>query len=314
MGGSKGYGKECDMWSLGVVGFILLSGYMPFSGPDSAQSAAIKKGKYTMKQDRWNKVSEEAFQFTKSMLQVDPTKRLTVQAALDHPWISQKHASRPVDGSIVDALRQFGNASKMRRCCLQMMAWSLSNEERATVRQHFLSLDQNKQGTITLAELKKTLVDKYHISDAETLQIFDALDTNNNEEIHYSDFLAAMVSTRIAMHDGMLRDAFKRFDTDNSGYITLQNMEQVLGPSFKGEEVGQLMKEADQLNDGRISYAEFQAYLQGQPLDSHLHAVTSLVDQQGYQDSWSPTGRMRPRTPRSRSLWSRFMPFCCYAE
>jgi len=236
------------------------------------------------------------------MLKVDPKNRLTAQAALDHPWISLKHTSRPVDETIVHALRQFGNASKMRRCCLQMMAWSLSNEERATVRQHFLSLDQNKQGTITLAELKQTLVDKYHISDAETLQIFDALDTNSNDEIHYSDFLAAMVSTRIAMHDGMLRNAFQRFDTDNSGYITLENMKHVLGPTFEGEEVDKLILEADQLKDGRISYEEFQAYLQGQPLDAHVDAVTSLVDKQGdgYQHALSPGGRMVPKTPDGR--------------
>merc|ERR1719361_2271673 len=117
------------------------------------------------------------------------------------------------------------------------MAWSLSNEERALVRQHFVSLDQNNQGTITLAELRKVLVEKFHISDEETMQIFNALDSNSDEEIHYSDFLAAMVNTQIAMHDDLLRTAFKKFDTDRSGHITVKNLKHVLGSTFEGKSV-----------------------------------------------------------------------------
>merc|ERR1719394_1577252 len=136
---------------------------------------------------------------------------------------------------VVNALVQFGQATKFRRCCMEMMAWSLSNEERAKVRQYFVSMDQNHQGTITLQELKKVLEDKFHVPEDETRQVFAALDTNNDEEIHYSDFLAAMVSTRIALHDDLLKSAFKKFDVDNSGYITAANLKQVLGNTFEGE-------------------------------------------------------------------------------
>jgi len=281
---SKNYGSQCDLWSLGVIGFILLSGYMPFSGSETVQTKHITEGRYTMKPDRWNKVSKEAIHFTQSLLQVNPEKRLNAQAALDHPWITNRHkrggASQEVDQPVVDALRQFGQASKFRRCAVQMMAWSLSNEERALVRQHFVSLDQNKQGTITLSELKKVLVEKFHISDEETLQIFKALDSNNNEEIHYSDFLAAMVSTQIVMHDDLLRAAFKKFDTDRSGYITVDNLKQILGETFEGESIEELLSEVDQLKDNRISYAEFVSYLRGEPLEKHAQAATEMIDAQ----------------------------------
>merc|ERR1719222_1883254 len=112
-----------------------------------------------MKPDKWNKVSKEATHFTQSLLQTNPDRRLTAQQALEHPFIKNRHARgggpQEVDQPVVDALRQFGQASKFRRCAVQMMAWSLSNEERALVRQHFVSLDQNNQGTITLSELRK---------------------------------------------------------------------------------------------------------------------------------------------------------------
>jgi len=278
---SRSYGSQCDLWSLGVIGFILLSGYMPFSGPESVQTKCIQEGRYSLKPDKWNKVSKEAIHFTQSLLQTNPDRRLTAQAALEHPWITNRNKrGQEVDENVVTALRQFGQASKFRRCAVQMMAWSLSNEERALVRQHFVSLDQNNQGTITLSELRKVLVEKFHVSDEETLQIFNALDSNSNEEIHYSDFLAAMVSTQIAMHDDLLRIAFKKFDTDRSGYITLDNLKQILGETFEGESVEELLSEADQLKDNRISYAEFVSYLRGEPLEKHAKAAAEMIDAQ----------------------------------
>jgi len=278
----KSYTSQCDLWSLGVIVFILLAGYMPFSGAEAVQTDNISKGRYTMKPERWTNVSKDAVAFTQALLQVNPEVRLTASKALEHRWIAKRGSASKgeVDQAVVDALRSFGQASKFRRCCVQMMAWSLSNEERAKVRQYFISMDTTKQGTITLTELKKILTEKFHVPDEETRQIFEALDSNNDEEIHYSDFLAAMVSTRIALHDDLLRSTFKKFDTDNSGYITADNLRQVLGETFEGEEIESLVKEADQLNDNRISYAEFVAYLRGEALSEHQDAAARIVDLQ----------------------------------
>merc|ERR1712063_193944 len=109
------------------------------------------------------------------------------------------------------------------------MAWSLTNEERSRVRDAFIAMDESRQGTITLAELKKVLTEKFEITDDQVKPIFEALDTGQNDQIHYSEFLAAMVSTRIAMHDDLLRATFQRFDVDNSGSITVENLRVVLG-------------------------------------------------------------------------------------
>eukprot|EP00747_Dinoflagellata_sp_TGD_P072878 gnl/TRDRNA2_/TRDRNA2_157665_c2_seq1.p1 gnl/TRDRNA2_/TRDRNA2_157665_c2~~gnl/TRDRNA2_/TRDRNA2_157665_c2_seq1.p1 ORF type:complete len:473 (-),score=88.57 gnl/TRDRNA2_/TRDRNA2_157665_c2_seq1:51-1469(-) len=274
------YTSKCDMWSLGVILFILLSGYMPFSGSEATQTENIMKGRYFIKPQVWQNVPQDAIQLTQSLLQVNPDKRPTAYEALQHVWIANRvqRAKSDIDPGVVEALRQFATTSKFRRCCMEMMAWSLSNEERAKVREHFLAMDINREGTITLAELRRVMVDKYQITDDETLRIFKALDSNNDEEIHYSDFLAAMVSTRIALHDDLLRAAFRKFDTDSSGYITVENLRDVLGDTFEGEEVENLLNEADQLQDQRISYAEFVSYLRGTPIESHMDAASRLID------------------------------------
>lgn len=300
----KSYTSQCDCWSLGVITFILLAGYMPFSGSENTQTKNISEGRYTMKPERWHTISKEATDFTRALLQVNPTRRLSAQTALEHPWIAQRHqcAKADVDQGIVDALRSFGSSSRFRRCCMEMMAWSLSNEETSKVRQYFITMDQNKQGTITLHELKQILVEKYNVPDDETRKIFEALDTNNDEEIHYSDFLAAMVSTRIAMHDELLRTAFKRFDKSNTGYITPESLRMVLGETFEGEKVESIMNEADLLQDGRVSYAEFVSYLRGTPLGEHADSAVKVIDTQLKQHDSFIKGlpRLVPKFPGRR--------------
>merc|ERR1719162_2810333 len=109
-----------------------------------------------MKPDRWKHVSAIGRGFMESLLKVSPAERLNAQQAMDHPWIAQRHGNRDsasIEGEegdvIVNSLREFEKASKFRRACLSMMAWSLTNEERAKVREYFLEIDKSREGTIT---------------------------------------------------------------------------------------------------------------------------------------------------------------------
>jgi len=277
----KSYDKQCDLWSLGVIVFVLLVGHLPFSGSDEEQRKNTSEGRFAIKPDLWSKVSKDAQKFTlQGLLQMDPTKRLTAAQALEHKWIKARQKKhREIDNGVADALRSFGQASKFRRCCMEMMAWSLTNEERSQVRDAFIAMDESKQGTIRLVDLKKILQDKFDIPDEEVLSIFQSLDVSHDEEIHYSDFLAAMVGYRIQMHDEHLQAAFKRFDKDSSGYISLDNLQEVLGESYEGESMASLLSEADVLCDGKISYPEFVSYLTGRPLEQQLIGA-SIVDQE----------------------------------
>mmetsp|Transcript_49665 Transcript_49665/g.144028 ORF Transcript_49665/g.144028 Transcript_49665/m.144028 type:complete len:546 (+) Transcript_49665:115-1752(+) len=279
----KSYTSQCDMWSLGVVVFILLVGYMPFDGSDSHQIALIKSGMYEMEQPQWNWVSEQAKDLVRKLLVVDPTKRITADQSLHHPWIAKRDelqaAQHAVDRSIVDALCKFARASKFRRACMSVMAWSLSYEDRLSVRDAFLELDATRQGTIKLWELKKVLEDKFGMPDEEVMGIFKALDSSHDSEVHYSEFLAAMASSRIALRDDLLLATFKRFDTHGSGCITKEDLRQVLGDTFEGAQVDDLLKDADENHDGKISYEEFLHYLRGgNARDLHIEAANRIID------------------------------------
>merc|ERR1719243_530952 len=123
------------------------------------------------------------------------------------------------------------------------MAWSLSAEERAQVRGIFLELDTRREGVITMEQLQRVLQEEFQVSYEEVQAIFSAMDVNQNEEIHYSEFLAAMCSSKVAMHEDLISQAFRRFDTDNSGVISLENLKDLLGESFENTKVEEILGE-----------------------------------------------------------------------
>ncbi|XP_034725677.1 MAP kinase-activated protein kinase 2 [Etheostoma cragini] len=92
--GPEKYDKSCDMWSLGVIMYILLCGYPPFySNHGLAISPGMKKrirmGQYEFPNPEWSDVSEEAKQLIRTLLKTEPTQRMTITDFMNHPWINQ---------------------------------------------------------------------------------------------------------------------------------------------------------------------------------------------------------------------------------
>lgn len=296
----QSYTSKCDMWSFGVTIFIVLFGYMPFSGAEDVQVRAIKDGQYKVKRDVWSKVSENAQDFVKKLLVVNVDKRMSAEEALKHTWIQERERLEDthLDQGVIEAFQKFGQESAFRRACMSMMAWSLTNEERAKVRKAFIEMDVERTGAIKLAEFKQVLEKKFNMTDEETAETFRALDINNTDEIHYSEFLAAMVSSRIQLHDDLLMGTFKRFDTDNSGYITTENLKEVLGETFDGEQVAELVKEADFSGDNKISYQEFIEYLRGGEAAGthHAEAAARVIDKAMEREGNARVKKLRMRS------------------
>eukprot|EP00585_Thalassiosira_rotula_P001980 CAMPEP_0196141856 /NCGR_PEP_ID=MMETSP0910-20130528/10678_1 /TAXON_ID=49265 /ORGANISM="Thalassiosira rotula, Strain GSO102" /LENGTH=428 /DNA_ID=CAMNT_0041403085 /DNA_START=35 /DNA_END=1321 /DNA_ORIENTATION=- len=90
----KRYGKSCDLWSVGVIAYILLCGYPPFNGADNEQThRCVLKGRYYFHEEDWENISGDAMDFIHELLQMDPRHRMTAEEALAHPWISKYRCS-----------------------------------------------------------------------------------------------------------------------------------------------------------------------------------------------------------------------------
>jgi serine/threonine protein kinase len=82
------YGPPVDMWACGVVLYVMLSGRMPFYGRNDVEILRrTAQGKYAFPDREWKSISEDAKSLVKALLQVDPAKRLTARAALQHRWL-----------------------------------------------------------------------------------------------------------------------------------------------------------------------------------------------------------------------------------
>ena len=92
----KGYDKQCDVWSLGVIVYILLCGFPPFYADNDAQLfEKIKRGEYEFLRPYWDPISETAKDFIRQMLRVDPKQRITCDQALAHRWLAEGAKSLP---------------------------------------------------------------------------------------------------------------------------------------------------------------------------------------------------------------------------
>jgi serine/threonine protein kinase len=98
----NGYDEKCDMWSVGVVTYILLGGYAPFEGPADELAQFIIRGDYEFHDKYWTDISESAKDMIAHMLEVDPENRLTAEGALQCEWMgldSEQLASRDLGGA-----------------------------------------------------------------------------------------------------------------------------------------------------------------------------------------------------------------------
>lgn len=261
----RSYTSQCDLWSLGVASFVLVFGYMPFSGSEKRQVQNIKAAKFQVKKRAFAEASPDARDFVHSLLVADPDVRLTAEKALEHTWLADNAdvAGTAMDAGVVDALSSFGQLSAFRRAGLMMVAWSLSIEECAKVSQEFLKMDLGHSGAIQSSEFKQVLEEQFQIAGHRAEEIFQALDFNGDQEIRYSNFIAATASLQIRLHDDHLKAAFRRFDVEGTGFVTLSNLQDVLGESFGGQEVCTMLKEVSTSQDGSISRDEFVTHFRG---------------------------------------------------
>ena len=84
----------CDMWSLGVVLYVMLCGQTPFGGSDKEIISKVRHGVWSFKGSAWKAVSSEAKDLVSMLMQKDPAGRMTALAALQHPWITQKTTNK----------------------------------------------------------------------------------------------------------------------------------------------------------------------------------------------------------------------------
>ncbi|XP_057438677.1 calcium-dependent protein kinase 32-like [Lotus japonicus] len=258
------YGPEVDIWSAGVILYILLCGVPPFwAETEQGVAQAIIRSVVDFKRDPWPKVSDNAKDLVKKMLNPDPKRRLTAQEVLDHPWlVHAKKAPNVSLGETVKArLKQFSVMNKLKKRALRVIAEHLTVEEAAGLREGFQGMDTANRGKINIDELRAGLLKLGHqVPDADLQILMEAGDVDRDGYLNYGEFVAISVHLRKMGNDEHLIKAFKFFDANQSGYIEIEELRDALSDEVETnseEVISAIMHDVDTDKDGKISYEEF---------------------------------------------------------
>lgn len=263
---SKRYGPEADIWSAGVILYILLSGVPPFWGENEEEIfKEVLQGGLDFKSNPWPHISESAKDLVRRMLVRDPKRRPTAHEVLCHPWVRVDGVApdKPLDPAVLSRFTRFSAMNKFKKMALRVIAASLSDEEIAGLREMFKMIDTDNSGAITFEELKAGLKRfGANLNESEIYKLMRAADIDNNGTIDYGEFVAATLHLNKIEKGDYLYAAFSYFDKDGSGYITLDELQKACDEfGIQEGHLDDMMKEADQNNDGRIDYDEFAAMM-----------------------------------------------------
>ena len=233
---SKSYDEKCDVWSIGVIFYILLSGKPPFDGENDEEIIErVKLGKYSLTGGTWQVISAEAKALLKKMLTYSYDNRISARQALADPWF--KNAAHQMVGNelmkeCMANMFKFSATSKMQQATLSMMVnFMMSKEETARLQQVFSQLDINKDGKLQYDEVLKGYTEYYSKDNAKSTvdRIFELVDADHSQEIDFSEFVTATANRELLLKSDKLRQAFDYFDKDKSGSIDLDEIKQILG-------------------------------------------------------------------------------------
>ncbi|KQK20122.1 hypothetical protein BRADI_1g52567v3 [Brachypodium distachyon] len=269
-------GPESDVWSIGVITYILLCGRRPFW--DKTEDGIFKevlKNKPDFRRKPWTNITPSAKDFVQKLLVKDPRARLTAAQALSHEWVREggQASEIPLDISVLHNMRQFVKYSRFKQFALRALASTLNSEELSDLRDQFNAIDIDKSGTISLEELKQALAKDvpWRLKGPRVLEIVEAIDSNTDGLVDFEEFVAATLHVhQLVEHDSekwksLSQAAFDKFDVDGDGYITSDELRMNTG--LKGS-IDPLLEEADIDKDGKISLDEFRRLLKTASMSS----------------------------------------------
>mmetsp|Transcript_8204 Transcript_8204/g.18358 ORF Transcript_8204/g.18358 Transcript_8204/m.18358 type:complete len:479 (-) Transcript_8204:122-1558(-) len=259
------YDEKCDIWSCGVIAYIMICGYPPFYGDtDPEILKMVKKGEFQFPNEDWDTISQSCKDIISSMLTFDPEKRPTAAMLLEHSWLTS-NADKPrgnISSALGVKLKNFIGVAKLKKVALSLIAQQLNEQEITNLKETFNLLDKNKDGTLTIQEIKDGM-QKHKVDLPSDLdETLRNLDTDGSGMIDYTEFIAATLETQSYLKKEVLWSAFRTFDKDGDGKISKGELKEILKDDHLTaaqleSQIEAMMQDTDLDGDGTISFEEF---------------------------------------------------------
>lgn len=264
----KNYNNKCDVWSCGVILYILLSGQPPFNGRDDVEiMEKVSKGSFSMSGVEFEAISKEAKKLISKLLQQDKDKRITALEAINDPWFDLVLGTQEqdIDTKTLSNLKNFNSKSKLQQAVYYFIVNNMATkEEKNDQIKTFKALDLNGDGQLTKEEINEGFAKKkLQFSEDELQCLFDKLDSNQSGAIDYTEFVVASIDREKLLTRNRIEACFRLFDKDKSGTISKQELNIMFGGNNKIEDGVwvDLIREVDINGDGEIEFSEFKDML-----------------------------------------------------
>lgn len=290
--------KSSDIWSIGVIAFVLMTGRPPFNGRSNNEifSAIIKK---KVKFPPNIKLTKSFTGFVKKMLKKSPKQRMQMKDAIKHPWVTGKESTdEKISEDVIKVLRQFNQQSKLKKAITKTLAAHMGKEPEDKIRAHFSRLDADNNGELDKWELS-TLLQDMGVTKAEAIleaeRIIKTSDGDGNGTIGFAEFAQVWQRKLLSVNDSYIHAVFTVLDEDGSGQIDGTELAKVLDMNVNiGHEDAELRREAernvkhiedlitevDKDGDGLISFKEFSDAMLETDLKDAQNNVGQALDKE----------------------------------
>ena len=270
------YNEKCDLWSCGVILYILLCGSPPFYGKNEKEIfKKIIEGNFTFRYKIWNKISTEAKNLVLKLLQVNPDKRLSAKEALEDIWFKKNVNLNSLENNkkssnyklFLKNITEFCAEQKLQQATLAFLVHNFApREELNELKKIFFAFDKNGDGKISKEEFVTGLSNNNNnlnsiLKEDDNIQgLLNNIDQDNNGYIGFEEFLIASINKEKILTEKNLKMAFNVFDRDKSGGISQNELKFILGEynvNAKEHLWKKMIQQIDLNQDGQISYEEF---------------------------------------------------------
>ncbi|CAK9166455.1 unnamed protein product [Ilex paraguariensis] len=266
----RSYSTEADVWSIGVIAYILLCGSRPFwARTESGIFRSVLKADPSFEEPPWPSLSSEAKDFVKRLLNKDPRKRMTAAQALCHPWIKDSNDIKvPLDISIFKLMRSYMRSSALRKAGLRALSKTLTVDELFYLKEQFSLLEPTKNGTICLDNIKKALMKNATdaMKESRVHDFLASLNALQYRRMDFEEFCAATLSVyqleALDRWEQHARCAYELFEKDGNRAIVIEELASELGLS-PSVPVHAVLHDWIRHTDGKLSFLGFVKLLHG---------------------------------------------------
>lgn len=271
------YNEKCDIWSAGIILYILLTGIPPYQGRDNKSILEkVKHRPFKITSGNSAGLSQDAINFLKRLLQLNMSLRFSAKESVGHPWITNNLEKKAADIEVaLSNLKNFNCQSKLKSAVHVYIASQITSyDELKYFKNCFQQIDKNGDGKITREELIAEYSKQMPVEEAEKVseEIILKLDKDEDGNIEYTEFLVSCMERQKQVSLSNLEAAFNVFDLDGNGTITVDEIKLILNSGEVEDEATwkEILREADTNGDGVIDLREFLHLM-----SSTLHTVNT---------------------------------------